>query len=86
MAGRLKPIAPDGENPEWTQEDFALARRAVEIPALAQAMRGRPTLAEDDRKLRVTLYLDRDIVGALKKDGRGWQTRANARLREILGL
>jgi uncharacterized protein (DUF4415 family) len=34
----------------------------------------------------VTLYLDRDIVEALKADGSGWQTRANAALRKALGV
>ena len=32
------------------------------------------------------MYLDRDLVAALKADGRGWQTRANALLRKAKGL
>ena len=48
--------------------------------------RGRPPLAESEKKRRVTMYLDRDVIERLKEDGRGWQTRANATLREALGL
>jgi len=47
---------------------------------------GRRPLPEDQRKQRVTLYLDRDVLARLKADGRGWQTRANAALRKALGL
>ena len=86
MGKPLKPTAPDRDNPEWTKDDITRARPAADIPALARATRGRPVLPEEKKKQRVTLYLDRDVVGQLKKDGRGWQTRANARLREALGL
>ena len=82
----MKPTRPDADNPEWTADDLARARPASEIPALAPVTRGRPPLPEDQRKQRVTIYLDRDVVGKLKEGGKGWQTRANERLREVLGL
>jgi len=47
---------------------------------------GRPPLPEAAKKQRVTMYLDRDVLARLKAGGKGWQTRANARLREVLGL
>jgi uncharacterized protein (DUF4415 family) len=47
---------------------------------------GRPPLPDDEKKQRVTMYLDRDVVDRLKEGGKGWQTRANAKLREVLGL
>jgi len=47
---------------------------------------GRPPLPEADRKRRVTLYLDPDVLEKLKADGKGWQTRTNAALRQALGL
>jgi uncharacterized protein (DUF4415 family) len=47
---------------------------------------GRPALPEADRKTRVTLYLDPDVLARLKADGKGWQTRANAALRRALGI
>jgi uncharacterized protein (DUF4415 family) len=81
----------DPDSAEWTEADFREARPVTDFPELAEILRkagklGRPPLPEDQRKLRVTLYLDRDIVDRLKADGRGWQTRANAALRKALGL
>lgn len=86
MGRKLRPDEPDEDTPEWTEADFARARPAHEIPELAEILRGRPPLPEAEKKQRVTMYLDRDVVERLKKDGKGWQTRANARLREVLGL
>jgi uncharacterized protein (DUF4415 family) len=43
-------------------------------------------MPEEQRKKRVTLYLDPDVLARLKADGKGWQTRANAALRKALGL
>ena len=92
---KLAPlIDEDGEVRELTDADFAQMRHIDEIPELAgvaEMLRnagklGRPPLPEEDRKQRVTMYLDRDVVARLKEDGRGWQTRANAKLREVLGL
>ena len=42
--------------------------------------RGRPRLANP--KQRVTIRLDDDVVTALRAAGTGWQTRANAILRD----
>ncbi len=88
---KLKPDTPDEENPEWTEEDFARARRVWDFPELADPLQragklGRPPLPEGEKKQRVTMYLDPDVIARLKQDGRGWQTRANAALRKALGL
>ena len=84
-------IAEDPDNPEWTGADFARAKPVWEFPELVAVLQhhgklGRPPLAEADKKQRVTLYLDPDVLTALKADGKGWQTRANAALRQALGL
>ena len=83
-----EPLVDDqGDVRELTAADLARFRPSTEIPELADIVRrGRPPLPEADRKQRVTLYLDRDLVAALKADGRGWQTRANALLRKAKGL
>jgi uncharacterized protein (DUF4415 family) len=87
MGRHLSDDTSDLENPEWTAEDFARAKPTTEIPALTRLLKpGRPAMAEDDRKQRVTMYLDRDVIETLKQDGKGWQTRANAKLRAALGL
>ncbi|WP_299155033.1 BrnA antitoxin family protein [uncultured Tateyamaria sp.] len=70
-----KPLVDaDGEVREITKDDLKFARR------------GRPPMKEGERKERTTILLDPDVLSSLKADGRGWQTRANALLREALGL
>ena len=45
-----------------------------------------PHLRREHPKTRVTICLDADLVARLRADGPGWQTRANAALREaVLG-
>jgi uncharacterized protein (DUF4415 family) len=87
-----RPVATDDDdNPEWTADDFARARPASSIlpPAAAVALvrqRGRPPLADVDRKQSVTLRLSPEVLTALRAGGRGWQTRVDAMLREAMGL
>ena len=74
-----------------TDEDFARAKPVWAFPELVAVLQkhgklGRPPLAEADKKQRVTLYLDPDLLARLKAGGKGWQTRANATLRVALGL
>ena len=54
--------------------------------AISLPRRGRPVLPEHERKKRVTIMLDPDVIERLKRGGRGWQTRANALLRKAVGL
>ena len=70
---RMKALAdlPDdqidtSDIPEWTDEDFAKAKRAEFY---------RP------RKAQVTAMVDMDVLAWLKADGRGYQSRMNAILR-----
>ncbi len=67
-------------------------RPAIEVaPHIVKAYReGRLTIAphlrKEHPKTRVTIRLDADVVARLRADGPGWQTRANAALREaVLG-
>lgn len=81
----------DPDNPIWTDDDFARARPVWAFPDLVAVLQhhgklGRPPLPDAAKKQRVTLYLDPDVLAALKADGKGWQTRANAALRRVLGL
>ena len=72
---RAPLIGEDGEVREVTAADMRHATR-----------RGRPPLPAGQRKRRVTMMLDGDLLARLKADGRGWQTRANALLRQALDL
>jgi uncharacterized protein (DUF4415 family) len=81
---------PDEDNPEWTKEDFARARPAVEVlpkfigkkatQVLMRRSRGRPQKA--DKKVNQTLRMDADVLKAYRREGKGWQTRINEVLRQ----
>jgi uncharacterized protein (DUF4415 family) len=63
----------DPDAPPITQEEWEAVRPRVRI--------GRPPRAHP-AKAPVTIRLDVDLIAALKATGKGWQTRANAVLRE----
>ena len=88
MAGRKSDIDENGDALELDEAWFREAVPTADIPELVDLLRrqGRPPLPEADRKTRVTLYLDPDVLARLRADGKGWQTRANAALRRALGL
>ena len=75
--------------PEWTAETFArgelrIGDRVVR-PATGTLTRpGRPR--SPDPKRQVTIRLDSAVLERLRSGGPGWQTRANAILREALGV
>ena len=73
------------DNPEWTAEDFARARKGDDLPAAIVASfrhaAGRPETAFPASKQQVTLRLDRDVLGRWRASGPGWQQRMNAALR-----
>ena len=84
---KLPPPANFDENPEWTEADFARARPASEVhgktfAAVLARPRGRPTLAEGERKAKVNIRLSPDVVAALRATGSGWQTRVDQALRK----
>ena len=77
------------QSDEMTEDEIVAARPLTEaLPELGKAMerarRGRPP--SENPKQMVSIRLDSDLVMALRASGRGWQTRANAILREALGL
>ena len=91
MSGKKSYIDEDGEARELDDDFFRNARPVTDFPELAETLRqegklGRPPLPEEKKKRRVTMYLDPDVIDRLKEGGRGWQTRANAKLRKALGL
>ena len=47
---------------------------------------GPHSVPSEKRKRQITMMLDPDVIKHYKKEGRGWQTRANATLREVAGL
>jgi uncharacterized protein (DUF4415 family) len=80
----------DRDNPEWSKEDFAKAKKFRCGTSLAAATaellktRARPRLERP--KEAIKLRLDADVIEAYRKTGTGWQTRINADLRRASGL
>ena len=79
----------DEENPEWSEDDFARARPAGDLPpeVLAAFPRtaarvGRRPKAV--RKVPVSLRLDPEVLEHFRAGGQGWQTRINETLRAAL--
>lgn len=77
----------DDDAREWTAKDFKKAKRLKdEHPDIVKALKrgpGRPALANP--KQEVKIRLDADVLAWLKAEGRGYQTRLNAILREAMG-
>ena len=81
----LKIIDNTPEEDAKIREGIAIDPDTWEIPANAKPRRrGRPV---GSKKAQVTVKIDNDVLAALKSpNGKGWQTRLNATLREALGL
>ena len=76
---------PDRNNPEWSEADFAKAKRVWEMPELAHLSnrkRGERGPQKAPTKQQVTLRLDRDVLERFRATGRGWQSRVNEALRK----
>lgn len=84
MSKRPKIRIPSDEQEAAINLGIEADPDAREITSLKNAKRGRPKLG--DPKKSVTLRLDSDVVDAFKSEGKGWQTRINAVLRESAGL
>lgn len=80
-------IGPDGEVSDLDADWFAEARPTSDFPALAQlARKGRPPLAPNQRKAKLSMAVDMDVLDHFRATGKGWQTRVNALLRREAGL
>lgn len=73
------PELIDDENPEWSAEQVAHAKRFAELPKTLQAkLRGRPKA--EVVKERLTIRMDAQALARWRASGKGWQTRAAALL------
>lgn len=80
---------------EFTDEDVAYVRslslndsgwKTVDEVPLLKALQSNPKARAiyAPRKKSITLRLDEDIIAFFKKDGKGYQTRLNAALRQAM--
>jgi uncharacterized protein (DUF4415 family) len=81
-----KTPAPDDDNPEWTDADFARPRPFPEMfPELACKLRaqgGRPKLERP--KVHVGFRLAADVVEGIRATGKGCNARVERVLREAV--
>ncbi|HET7805347.1 MAG TPA: BrnA antitoxin family protein [Pseudolabrys sp.] len=75
----------DAENPEWTKAMMRRAKPASKVfPNLQLPKpRGRGPQREPV-KVQTTIRLDRDVIEYFRRRGRGWQTRLNSALRDVI--
>lgn len=82
------PTAPvfDPDNPPTRPEDWDEAMVSHSLPELrAQlAKRRRRGPQKTPTKVPTTIRFDADVLAALKATGKGWQTRVNDAMRELL--
>ncbi len=79
-----REIAMDPDAPEWTDENWARARPAIEVdPELVLWARQIRAQREKDKE-RVSVQLDADLAEHFRASGPGWQTRLNDTLRKAV--
>lgn len=83
MPKNVKQPVPDAENPEWTAEKFARAKRLNELPEGLQRVIAKRTRGaqRDPTKILISLRLSSDVLAALRAKGKGWQTLVDEALR-----
>ncbi len=78
-------IAQDPDAPEWTEEDWARARPAIEVhPELVEWSLRRRGKQKAPTKELISIRLDPDITAYFRAGGPGWQTRLNDTLRQAI--
>lgn len=80
-----RQIAEDPDAPEWTDEDWARARPAIEVdPELVeQYLRTRGKQKTPAKEL-ISIRIDADLAAHFRNSGPGWQTRLNDTLRRAV--
>ncbi len=81
-----KTKAVDPDSPEWTKERTANALSFSELPA---SLQGKLKRGPGERgpqkaptKAAISIRLSKDVLTALRANGRGWQTLADDALRK----
>jgi uncharacterized protein (DUF4415 family) len=86
-----KPKQPvfDDDNPEWTDEDFAMAThfdppiKAKDLTPEVLARVARRGPQKEPTKVAVSIRLSPEVISHFKAKGPGWQSRIDDALRKI---
>ncbi len=90
MKKHINPELVDKDNPELTAEEIRAMRPAAEVlpPELVSILpkrkRGERGPQKTPVKQQVTLRLDAAVLAFFKTKGRGWQTRINDALKNVV--
>lgn len=77
MSKKPNPERLDDDNPAWTAQEAAAAKRLADLPLTLQAkLRGRPKAAVV--KARLTVRVEPEALERWRASGPGWQTRLAA--------
>ena len=83
MPGRPNPELIDDENPEWTEEDFAEAKKLSDLPEEHQrVLKG--IMEKNAAAKKVPVALPRDVVEKMRATGEGWEQRVEEAVRQWL--
>ena len=83
-----KTAVEDPDNPFWTAEDFARARRPEDVlpPDVLSQFRKHRGPQKAPTKVAISIRLSSDVLAHFKKAGPGWQSRIDTALRKVAGL
>lgn len=91
MKRKRNPERSDRENPVWTKETFARARKAREVlpeifgkQAAAKMLKPRGRPKSVNARTPISLRLPPDTLARWKATGPGWQTRMVETLRKAV--
>ncbi|MBF0544326.1 MAG: BrnA antitoxin family protein [Candidatus Riflebacteria bacterium] len=80
-----KGIDQDSDAKELNDDDFVQMRTAEEVsPEIVNAFRKGRGIQKAPKKEPVTLRLSREVLDFFKASGRGWQTRINNALLNLV--
>jgi uncharacterized protein (DUF4415 family) len=86
MASKPNRRITDTDNPEWTDEDFAKARKPSDVlsPAVLAQFGKKRGPQKAPTKVPVSVRLSPEVVKYFKAGGKGWQTRIDSALLKVV--
>lgn len=83
MPKRPDPELTDHDNPEWTEEDFAVVKKFSDLPEEHQrVLQG--IMEENAAQKKVAVPLSRAVVEKMQSTGEGWEDRVEEAVVEWL--
>ncbi|MCM1129738.1 MAG: BrnA antitoxin family protein [Alistipes senegalensis] len=85
MKKKPDPEMIDDENPEWTREEVRTAMRFSDLPLdLQKVLKSGRGQQKAPTKEQITIRLSKNVLTHFRETGKGWQTRIDEALQEIV--